>query len=144
MHDLDAADADEPERQQPTAEQLRERKGRDEVLMREMARPGQSQVSLTDPDSRAMAKSPNVDMGDKAQVAVDGKHQLFVVQEVTKAVTDVDQLSDLAIQAKEALEVNQVKVVADMGDDHGEDINAGEEAGMELYGAKPVTSAKRT
>jgi hypothetical protein len=92
MHDLDAADADEPERQQPTAEQLRERKGRDEGLMREMARPGQSQVSLTDPDSRAMAKSPNVDMGD----------------------------------------------------DHGEDINAGEEAGMELYGAKPVTSAKRT
>ena len=150
LHDLDAADAEETESQQPTAEQLREkirqlreRKGRYEGLMREMERTGQSQVSLTDPDSRAMPKSPKVDVGYNAQVVVDAKHKLFVVQEVTNAVTDVDQLGGIAVQAKEALEVEQVKVVADRGYYHGEGIKACEEAGIEPYVAKPLTSANR-
>jgi transposase len=151
LHDLDTADAEEAECQKPTAEalrekirQLRERKGRYEGLMREMERTGQSQVSLTDPDSRAMPKSPKVDVGYNAQVAVDDKHQLFVVQEVTNAVTDVEQLSGIAIQAKEALEVERIKVVADMGYYHGEELKACEEAGIEPYVAKPLTSANRT
>jgi hypothetical protein len=104
---------------------------------------GQSQVSLTDPDSRAMPTSSKADVGYNVQVAVDDKHKLFVVQEVTKAVTGVDQLSGLALQAKEALEVEQVKVVADMGCYHGEELRACEEAGIEPYVAKPLTSANR-
>ncbi len=150
LPDLDTADAEEAECQKITAEalrekirQLRERKGRYEGLMRAMERTGQSQVSLTDPDSRALPKSPKVDVGYNAQVAVDDKHKLFVVQDVITAVTDVDPLSGLAIQAKEALEVEQIKVVADMGDYHGEAIKACEEAGIEPYVAKPLTSANR-
>jgi transposase len=150
LHDLDTADAKEAESQKPTAEelqekirQLRERKGRYEGLRREMEVTGQSQVSLTDPDSRSMAKSPKVDVGYNVQVAVDAKHKLFVVQDVTNAVTDVDQLSGIALQAKEALEVDQIKVVADMGYYHGEEIKACEEAVIEPYVAKPLTSANR-
>jgi transposase len=150
LHDLDTADAEEAECQKTTAAALREkirprreRQGRDEGLMREMERTGQSQVSLTDPDSRAMPKSPKVDVGYNAQVAVDDKHKLFVVQEVTNAVTDVDQLSGIALQVKEALEVEQIKVVADMGYYHGEAIKACEEAGIEPSVAKPLTSANR-
>jgi transposase len=150
LHDLDAADAEEAESQQPTAEelrekirQLRERKGRYEGLRRELERTGQRQVSLTDPDSRAMPKSPKVEVGYNAQVAVDAQHKLFVVQEVTNAVTDVDQLSGIAIQAQAVLGVDRVKVVADMGYYHGEEINACEEAGIEPYVAKPLTSANR-
>src|SRR5262245_2422774 len=104
---------------------------------------GQSQVSLTGPDSRAMPKSPKVDVGYNTQVAVDAKHHLFVVQDVTNAVTDVDQLSGIAIQAKEALEVEQLTVVADRGYDHGEEIKTCEEAGIEPDVAKPLTSANR-
>jgi transposase len=150
LHDLDTADAAEAESQKPTAEELqekirhlRERKGRFEGLRREMEVTGQSQVSLTDPDSRSMPKSPKVDVGYNVQVAVDAKHKLFVVQDVTNAVTDVDQLSGIALQAKEALEVDQITVVADMGYYHGEEINACEEAGIEPYVAKPLTSANR-
>jgi transposase len=150
LHDLDAADAAEPESQQTSAghlrekiRQLRERKDRYEGLLREMECPGQSQVSLTDPDSRAMPKSPKVDVGYNAQVAVDAKHKLFVVQEVTNAVTDVDQLSGIAIQAQETLAVEQINVVADMGYYHGEEIKACEEAGIESYVAQPLTSANR-
>jgi len=42
-------------------------------------------------------------VGYNVQTAVDDKHKLIVVQEVTNAVTDVDQLSEIAIEAKEAL-----------------------------------------
>jgi hypothetical protein len=41
---------------------------------------------------------------------VDAKHTLLVAQEVTKAVTAVDQLSSIAVQPKEALQVEQLKV----------------------------------
>jgi hypothetical protein len=137
LHALDTADAEAAECQKTTAaalpekiRQRRERKGRSEGLMREMARTGQSQVSLPAPEGRAMPKRPNVDVGDNAQVAVDDQHQLVVVQEVSHAVTDVEQRSGLAIQAKEALEVKQSHVVADVGYSHGEEITACEAAGI--------------
>jgi hypothetical protein len=150
-HDLDTADAEEAETQKPTAaerhEQIRPRrarKGRDEGLRRARAVPGQRQVSLTDPDRRSMPKSPKGDVGDTVQVAVAAKQQRFVGQAVTKAVPDIAQLSGLAIQAQEALEVDQLTAVAARGDSHGEAINAWEEAGIESDVAQPLTSAHRT
>src|SRR5262249_49170887 len=104
---------------------------------------GESQMSLTDPDSRAMPKSPKVDVGYNVQTAVDAKHKLIVEQHVTNAVTDVDQLSTMAIAAKETLGVQHLKVVGDMGYYHGEESKACEEAGIEPYIAKPLTSANR-
>jgi hypothetical protein len=150
-HDLEAADAAEPERQTTSAEQLREkirqlceRTDRYEGLRRELERTGQRQVSLTDPDSRAMPKSPKVDGGYNAHVAVDATHKLFVAQEVTNAVTAGAQLSGIALQAKEALVAEQIAVVADMGSYNGEDIQTCEEAGIAPSVARPLTSANRT
>jgi hypothetical protein len=88
-----------------------------------------------------MPKCPNVAVGDKAQVAVDAKHTLLVVQEGTHAVPDVEQRSGIAIQAHEALAVAQLNVVADRGDEHGEELNACEAAGIEPHVAKPLTPA---
>ena len=45
--------------------------------------PGEDQISLTDPDSRAMAAHTRVAVGYNAQVAVDAKHKLLVEQQVT-------------------------------------------------------------
>ena len=150
LHALDAADEAEADAQKPTAEalrerirQLHERKGRYAGLKEAMEGNGENQVSLTDPDSRAMAKSPKVDVGYNVQVAVDDQHKLLIIQEVTNAVTDVDRLSSIAIQAKETLRVDHVKEVADMGYYHGEEIKACEEAGIKPYVAKPLTSANR-
>jgi Transposase DDE domain len=64
-----------------------------------------------------------------------------VAQEVTNAVTDDDQLSPLAIRAKETLGVERMRAVADMGYYHGHEIKACEEAGMEAHVPKPSTSA---
>lgn len=69
--------------------------------------------------------------GDNAHVAGDDEPKLGVAHEVTKVVTAVAQLRGIALQAKEALEVEQGNVVADLGHSHGADIEAWEEAGIE-------------
>src|SRR3984893_15574506 len=44
---------------------------------------GERQVSLTDPDNRAMAGHTRVAVGYNVQLAVDAMHKLIVEQEVT-------------------------------------------------------------
>ena len=150
ISELDAADQQEADCPKPTKEeltekieQLRERKDRYGELMEEMEARGEKQVSLTDPDSRSMPKSPKVDVGYNVQMAVDDKHKLIVEQDVTNAVTDDDQLSGIAIKAKGALGVSHVRVVADMGYYHGYEIKTCEKEGIEPYVSKPLTSANR-
>jgi hypothetical protein len=48
----------------------------------------ESQISLTDPDSRAMAAHTHVAVGYNVQIAVDAKHKLIVEQQVTNKVVD--------------------------------------------------------
>jgi hypothetical protein len=50
---------------------------------------GGSQVSLTDPDSRAMASHTKVGVGYNVQIAVDSKHKMIVEQAVGNQVGDV-------------------------------------------------------
>jgi hypothetical protein len=121
-NELDVADEREADVHKPTAEELQDnikelkgRKGGYHDLKKEMHARGESQVSLTDSDSQSMPKSPRVDVGYNVQTAIDDKHKLIVEQDVTNAVTDVDQMSGIAIKAKETLGVDHMKVVADMG-----------------------------
>jgi hypothetical protein len=148
LRDLDAADREASSVHQPTRaalrkkiESLQERQQRDRGFVQESTASGETQRSLTDPDRRAMPKSPKVDVGDNVQIAVDSQHQLMVAQDVTKAVTDADQLSPLALRAKETLGVERLRVVADMGDSHGPEIKTCDEAGIDASVPKPSTSA---
>lgn len=68
---------------------LKERKTRHEGMLKELERTGQSQISLTGPDSRAMASYPKVGVGYNAHVAFDAKHKLIVEQRVTNAGSDL-------------------------------------------------------
>src|SRR5690242_14253635 len=47
----------------------------------ELDQSGESQISLTDPDSRVMAAHTHVAVGDNVQVAVDAKHKLIIEQQ---------------------------------------------------------------
>ena len=62
---------------------LRQKRGRYGSLLAELERTGESQISLTDPDSRAMAGHTRVAVGYNAQLAVDAKHKLIVEQQIT-------------------------------------------------------------
>ena len=99
---------------------LQKRRGEYAAVAARMERTGETQVSFTDPDSRAMATYPKVGVGYNAQVAVDAKHKLIVEQEVTNAGSDLGQLAPTAIPAKEALGVDSIAATADRGYFSGE------------------------
>ena len=117
---------------------LQKRQGEYAAVAARMERTGETQVSLTDPDSRAMATYPKVGVGYNAQVAVDAKHQLIVEQEVTNAGSDLGQLAPTAIPAKEALGVDSIQATADRGYFAGEDIAACAAAGIIAFVPKPL------
>src|ERR1700676_3458679 len=106
-------------------------------MLAELDKTGESQISLTDPDSRAMAAHTHVAVGYNIQVAVDTKHKLIVEQQVTNQVVDMGLLTETAEPAKEILGVERIAVVADRGYFKIEDIEACEKAGMEPYVPRP-------
>jgi len=116
---------------------VRERRTRCQEMLAELDRTGEDQISLTDPDSRAMAAHTHVAVGYNAQVAMDTKHKLIVEQQVTNQVLDMGLLTETAEPAKEILGVEQIAVVADRGYFKIEDIEACEKAGMEPYVPRP-------
>jgi transposase len=75
-----------------------------------------SQVSLTDPDCRAMkSNSIGRTIGYNVQTAVDTKHHLIVGHYVTNAVVDRAELSKIAKEAQTALGRKDITVLADRG-----------------------------
>jgi hypothetical protein len=70
-------------------------------MLAELDQTGESQISLTDPDSRAMAAHTHVAVGYNVQIAVDAKHKLIVEQQVTNQVVDMGLLAQTAEPAKE-------------------------------------------
>lgn len=99
------------------------------------------QVSLTDPDARAMATSTSRGLvGYNVQTAVDAKHHLIVAHEVTNVGSDRSQLAHMAKQAKTAMGTSELQVVADRGYFNGDEILACDEAGITTYVPKPMTS----
>src|SRR4051812_26283701 len=141
---LDHADAAETSTSGSRVENLAEkiaavsgRRDRCQEMLAELDRTGESQISLTDPDSRAMAARTRVAVGYNAQIAVDTKHKLIVEQQVTNQVLDMGLLTETAEPAKEILGVETIDVVADKGYFKIEDIEACEKAGMQPYVPRP-------
>jgi len=116
---------------------IRERRTRCKDMLAQLDQTGEDQISLTDPDSRAMAAHTHVAVGYNVQVAVDTKHKLIVEQQVTNQVVDMGMLTQTAEPAKEALGVETIEVVADKGYFKIEDIEACEKAGMVPYVPRP-------
>ena len=113
------------------------RRTRCKDMLAELDRTGEDPISLTDPDSRAMAAHTHVAVGYNVQVAVDVKHKLIVEQQVTNQVVELGLLTQTAKPAKEALGVEAIAVVADRGYFKIEDIEACENAGIEPYVPRP-------
>ena len=116
---------------------IRARQTRCREMLAHLDKTGEDQISLTDPDSRAMAAHTRVAVGYNVQVAVDVKHKLLVEQQVTNQVVDMGMLTQTAEPAKEVLGVETIGVVADKGYFKIEDIEACEKAGMVPYVPRP-------
>jgi Transposase DDE domain len=103
---------------------------------------GETQVSLTDPDARAMAttsKQPRI-VGYNVQNVVETKHHLIVAHEVTNLGFDREALSMMAQAAKEVMASEKIEAIADKGYYKGEEIVAAELAGVAVVVSKPLTS----
>ena len=147
LHEMDRADRQQHPAKEVSAEELKqkieglkERKGRYEELLKELKASGEKQVSLTDPDSRAMALTPKGEVSYNVQTAVDSKHHLIVEQDVTNDGLDNHQLFVMAQSTKQILGQTELQVVADMGYYNHEELKRCEEAGITAYVSKPNVS----
>jgi transposase len=105
---------------------------------------GETQLSLTDPESRAMklGKGRGTEVCYNVQTAVDSKHKLIIANDVTNDPGDRDWLSPMALQAKEVLGCT-FDAVADVGYYHGEEVKTCLAAGITPYVPRPITSANQ-
>ena len=102
-----------------------------------LAASGEGQLSLTDPDSRAMHAETRVGVGYNIQIAVDAKHKLIAEQQVHNKVSDLGLLAETAVAARRNLAVDRIDAVADAGYFKIEDIEACENAGVMPHVPKP-------
>src|SRR5579863_6663322 len=145
---LETADRQEGELAEAKSERLKEKiaRLRDQMAQLKAMAPvleaaPDRQVSLTDPDARSMATSGVV--GYNVQAAVDAKHHLIVAHEVTNVGHDRGQLANMAGQAKAAMGVEGLEVLADRGYVDGEEVLACESLGLTPYVPKPMTSGAK-
>lgn len=146
---LETADRTQRPEVEAKTERLREKIDTLRQQMRRMQRikeqlkdePDQ-QRSLTDPDARAMmsqAKGTGI-VGYNVQTAVDTQHHLIVSHEVTNVGNDRQQLTKMAVAAREAMGKRKLQALADRGYFNSPEIKAATDAGITPLVPKPITS----
>jgi hypothetical protein len=103
------------------------------------------QISLTDPDARAMATSARNSgmVGYNVQTAVDAETHLIVAHDVTNQVHDRDLLAPMATAAKEVLARDELHVLADKGYFSSREILTCFDAAITTTVPRPETSGNR-
>ena len=122
---------------------MRKEMARLKKLEARMLKAPDKQVSLTDPDARSMKTRGSGIVGYNVQTAVDTQHHMIVAHEVTNNGSDRQQLANMAKQAKAALAVDDLTVVADRGYYRSEELRDCEEANITTYLPKPQTSGNQ-
>lgn len=123
-------------------EHLEKEAARLRAIEERMDASGETQVSLSDPDARAMAttaRMPRV-VGYNVQTAVEARHHLIVAHEVTNHGYDRDALHMMAVAARDAMGADEIEVIADKGYYKGEEIVACDADGILATIPKPMTS----
>jgi transposase len=121
--------------------QLRAKQSQVQEKVEELKAKNQTQVSATDPESRSMKGAHGFVVGYNVQGAVDAKHHLLVVTEVTTQGNDEGQLTPLAQAAKAELRLGHATVVADGGYYTNQEVKRCQELGLEVHLPTPVKSS---
>lgn len=131
LAEMDEADREEEGQTEPTREQieqaiqkLRERNKKltqaQEKLEVQQPHEPNARIGLTDPDCVMLSANGSSVAGYNVQQAVDTKHKLIVAHEVTTLRNDHASLEPMSSQAKDALAVESLTVLADGGYMNGE------------------------
>ncbi|WP_108462584.1 transposase [Devosia naphthalenivorans] len=121
---------------------LRGRLGELEEIGRQLQAAPDEQISLTDPDARAMATGSDHRgvVGYNMQAAVDTKHHIVVANAVTNRGHDRSHLLEMAKAAQTEIGGSGMIALADRGYYEGEQIRSCAEAGIIPMVPKPNTS----
>ena len=122
MKKMDKCDKDDRNDTEYTKEQLENkikelntRKDLYNSYLQEMKENGDTQKSITDPESRLMKNNGKLAVCYNVQTAVDSKSHLIADFVVTNNCNDMGLLAPMAEVAKETMEVETLEVVADKG-----------------------------
>ena len=150
LNELDEADRTEPEVArvnvvaiQDRLDKLNEEKVKLTAYAQALEASPDKQLSLTDPDSRAMKTRGSAVVGYNVQTVVDTTNHLIVAHEVVNDCVDRTLLSPMAHMGVDAMGTSQLEVLSDRGYYKGPEIVACEEAGIRTYVPKPQTSSGR-
>jgi transposase len=93
-----------------------------ELLQGKLKQSGETQISTTDPDSKALlVQGQVVEVSYNVQTAVDDKHNLVVATHVINR-NDRNALHDISLEAKQGLDSEGLTVLADKGYHNGREI----------------------
>jgi transposase len=142
LRELDEFDDIEPQQKKLTSEELKEKieilksgRGFYEQLKEDMGE--ETQISLTDPDSRLLKDKKEYIVGYNVQTSVDSKHNLIVANDVIKSANDKNQLVSMTEKSQEVLASENLKVLADTGYYNEYEIVKLVEKGITPYILKP-------
>jgi radical SAM protein with 4Fe4S-binding SPASM domain len=101
------------------------------ILQEQLTQSGETQISTTDPDSKALlVQGQVVEVSYNVQAAVDDRHNLVVATHVINR-NDRNALHDIALEAKEGLDTEGLTVLADKGYHNGREIQQCQQDGIQ-------------
>ena len=122
LSELDSADREASTMTEARAARLKEKIAtieeeieRIKALEPQMLASDDQQLSLTDPDARAMKGRGGNIVAYNVQTAVEPVHHLIVAHEVTNSGSDQHQLVPMAKRAREAMQTESIAAAADRG-----------------------------
>jgi len=144
LNEMDAADREEGESEKEKSiveireiiDGLNKRKDRYQSYANELEKAGETQKSLTDPDSRLMKANGKMDVCYNVQTVVDSKHKLIVEFEVTNHPEDSNQISPMSAMAQDILGTKDLTVTVDAGYNSVQDIVFSIENGVTVHAAE--------
>lgn len=142
---LDTCDREDERQEQVSNVSLEQLQAKQSALMQtldELEDSGSKQISRTDPDARLLSKAGSTVAGYNVQSAVDERHHLMIVSEVTQEGNDQKQLYPMARQAKDLLDKEQLTVLADAGYYETENLHQCEENSITAYVPIPNKTAR--
>jgi len=140
---LDANDKEEDKKElEKKIEERKEKQAKYEQIKTALVESGKEQISLTDPDSRSVILHKNIiNVGYNIQASSDAKHKLLVEYD-TGDVNDTHALAPMAMQTKEILGVESLKVLADKGYHTGEELEQCRKHDITTYVSPKAPSTK--
>ncbi|MCL5252473.1 MAG: IS1182 family transposase [Candidatus Thermoplasmatota archaeon] len=121
---------------------LKEKKSEYEGMLRSMEEKGETELSLTDTDSRMMRNNGRLEVCYNVQTAVDSKNKLIADYDVNNSQTDQNLLTPMVKGAMEMLGVEKIEATADKGYNNFDEMKRCVDSGITPYVPEANSSAR--